>query len=170
MFTRALVLSTAMAAMALCSALTGAAPANARSRRPELVCSIAGGFGFLVYAQRGITCIYYPGDDNVEFYVGSSENIGLDSGPNNARRIAFTVTGANPDQVGALAGSFVGAKADATIGFGLSGEALVGGSTGGIALTPFQNEGDTGINFSVALGTFKLTYAGRERRTLHERY
>lgn len=160
----------AAAAISLALMAGWATSAAARPRGPELICSLAGSFNFAIAGKRAISCIFYRSDETVEFYVGSSSDIGVDLGTNNARRIAFKVAGADPEQPAALAGHFVGAQAGATLGFGLSGEALIGGATGQVALVPFRNEDDTGINFNVAVGIFDLHYAGSERRTLHERY
>ena len=145
-------------------------PVAARPGSGELRCNVAGGFGYAVVGQRGITCVYYRLDGTAEFYVGSSSRLGVDLGSLNARRLAFRVGGVDPSAPGQLAGTFVGAAAGVTVGFGVSTEALVGGVTGRASLTPLDNFDDTGINFTTAIGTFNLTYAGSEPRSLRERY
>lgn len=158
------------AVLAVLASLVGLAPASARPGSGELRCNVAGGFGYAVVGQRGITCVYYRRDGTVEFYVGSSSRLGVDLGSLNARRLAFRVGGVDPSEPGQLAGRFLGVAAGATVGFGASTEALVGGATGKAVLTPLDNFDDTGINFTAAVGTFDLTYAGSEPRSLRERY
>ncbi len=159
----------ALAAVALtCTILVG--PAAARPGSGELRCNVAGGFGYAVVGQRGITCVYYRLDGTAEFYVGSSSQFGVDLGSTNARRLYFKVLGVDPSQPGLLAGTFAGAAAGVTLGFGLSAEALAGGATGKALLVPVTNQDDTGINFTTALGILTLQYAGSEPRSLRERY
>ncbi len=159
-----------LAALAALSIVAWVEPAAARPRPAELRCNVAGGFGYAVVGQRGITCVYYRPDGTTEFYVGSSSQLGIDLGSLNARRLAFRVGGTDPSAPGQLAGTFVGAAAGVTVGFGVSTEALIGGATGHAVLTPLDNFDDTGINFTTAVGTFNLTYAGSEPRSLRERY
>ena len=152
-----------------------APPAGARQLPSQLRCRSAGGFGFFVAGRRAITCTYYRPDDRVEFYTGSSDKLGIDLGPTNAQKLNFVVTGAAGEEPGELDGKFVGAQAGATIGFGVSSEALVGGATGHVALLPFPPQSfidpdTTGINVSGGLGILELHYAGSERRSLRDRY
>ena len=168
-------------AIVVASALIGfaasvvAAPTQARELPSQLRCRMAGGFGFFVAGRRAVTCTYYRPDDVVEFYTGSSEKLGMDLGPTNAQKLNFDVVGAPLDAPGALGGRFLGVQAGVTVGFGASSEALVGGATGKIALTPFTptsltNPDLTGINASAGLGILELQYAGSERRALRDRY
>ena len=164
------VVITAAAAIALFAPL-----AAARELPSQLRCRVAGGFGFFVAGRRAVTCTYYRPDDRVEFYTGSSDKIGVDLGPSNARKLDFVVKGASDEQPGELDGKFVGAQAGATIGFGISSEALVGGATGRVALIPFTPQSftepdSTGLNISGGLGILELHYAGSERRALRDRF
>ena len=150
-------------------------PARARELPSQLRCRVAGGFGFFVAGRRAITCTYYRPDDRVEFYTGSSDKLGIDLGPANAQKLNFVVKGAAVDQPGELDGKFVGAQAGITVGFGASSQALVGGTTGHVALIPFVPSSlyapdTTGLNVAAGLGILDLHYAGSERRALRDRY
>ncbi len=131
---------------------------------------MAGGFGFFVAGKRGANCVYYRGDGDVEFYVGSSTRIGADIGPLNAQRLSFKVRTADSSQPGALQGDFVGAAGGVSIGEGASAQVLVGGANGGVVLQPFDLPNYSGLNISVALGVLSLQYAGREPRAMREKY
>ena len=155
---------------AVVAALMAGQPASARERGAELRCSVAGGFGFFVAGRRAINCVFYRPDDKVEFYIGSSDKFGVDLGPANATRLAFRVAGLDLERTGELQGNFVGAEAGASIGFGLSGEGLIGGQGSHIMLVPLYNQGLTGLNITAGLGVLELHYAGSEPRALHERY
>ena len=161
--------------LAAATMFAAAAPSEARQLPSQLRCRVAGGFGFVVAGRRAITCTYYRPDDRVEFYTGSSDKLGIYLGPTNAKKLDFVVKGAMNEEPGELDGKFVGAQAGATIGFGISSEALVGGATGHVALVPFTPQSftdpdTTGINVSGGLGILELHYAGSERRSLRDRY
>ena len=57
---------------------------------------------------------------------------------------------------GSLAGTYVGGSAEATIGVGLGGNWLIGGSSKGYALQPWSIQGQIGLNYSVAFSGLTL--------------
>ena len=143
----------------------GATPAAAQSAAGQLRCSIAGGFGLVVAAQRSATCTYRRVDGSVEFYLGSTGRIGVDLGLTNAVTVTYDVTAPEDAEPGALQGAFAGPGAGFTVGAGVGANALVGGS--GVILTPIDNTYVTGLDISAGLGTLNLRYVGRE--TPHRR-
>ena len=62
---------------------------------------------------------------------------------------------------GALAGSYGGASAQATIGVGLGANVLVGGFKRTIALQPLSIQGQKGLNIAAGIAGLSLRYAGR---------
>ena len=60
---------------------------------------------------------------------------------------------------GALAGHYVGASADVTLGVGLGANALVGGSRRSIALQPLSVEANTGVNLAAGVSELRLRWA-----------
>jgi len=60
---------------------------------------------------------------------------------------------------GALAGAYVGASADVTIGIGLGANALVGGSHRSFALQPLSVEANTGLNLAGGVSELRLRAA-----------
>jgi hypothetical protein len=57
-------------------------------------------------------------------------------------------------RIGALAGNYAGASAEATVGAGLGANVLLGGSDRTIALQPLSVQGQAGLN--VAAGVTEL--------------
>ena len=62
---------------------------------------------------------------------------------------------------GALAGSYGGASAEATVGVGLGANVLVGGFKKSIALQPLSIQGQEGLNIAAGIAGLSLNYAGQ---------
>ncbi len=58
--------------------------------------------------------------------------------------------------VGALAGTYVGASAEASVVVGAGANVLVGGSNRSFALQPLSVQGQVGLNFAVAISSLDL--------------
>ena len=59
-------------------------------------------------------------------------------------------------KTGALAGSYGGASAEATVGAGLGANVLVGGSDRTISLQPVSVQGQSGLNLAVGVSGLEL--------------
>jgi len=57
---------------------------------------------------------------------------------------------------GDLSGNYAGAQGSATIGVGLGGNVLVGGSANSIALQPLSLQGQVGLNVAAGLESLEL--------------
>jgi hypothetical protein len=57
---------------------------------------------------------------------------------------------------GDLAGDYAGAQGSATLGVGVGGNALIGGSDNTIALQPLSVQGQVGINIAAGLASLEL--------------
>ena len=57
---------------------------------------------------------------------------------------------------GALAGTYTGATAEATVAVGLGANVLVGGSSRTIALQPLSVSGQTGLNLAAGVASLSL--------------
>ena len=89
-----------------------------------------------------------------EVYTGSITKFGLDIGATAGGEMVWSVFAPSNKHFGALAGRYVGASAEATVGAGLGAKVLVGGSNRTVALQPVSVQGQTGIN--LALGVSEL--------------
>ena len=57
---------------------------------------------------------------------------------------------------GGLSGNYVGAQGSATLGVGVGGNVLVGGSANSIALQPLSVQGQVGISVAAGLESLEL--------------
>lgn len=121
-----------------------------------LVCSFGANFGKILGSRQSMACVFHKRNGDTESYAGTLGRVGLDIGMTSAGRMAWTVfkrtSGVEPR---ALAGTYVGASGDASLGLGAGANVLVGGSQRTISLQPVSLEVQTGIN--VALGVARLT-------------
>jgi len=135
------------------------APAGAQSRTQVgvLECFVAGGTGFIIGSEKELSCTFHPaGSGPEEVYSGEISKLGIDIGRTDRTIIEWLVlapsTGYAPR---ALAGTYVGASGEATIGVGLGANVLIGGFDRSIVLQPVSVQAQTGLN--VALGVSRLT-------------
>ena len=66
---------------------------------------------------------------------------------------------ANAYALGALAGDYVGASAEATAAVGVGANVLVGGSEQTMTLQPLSVQGQTGLNLALGVSKFQLRSA-----------
>jgi Protein of unknown function (DUF992) len=112
-------------ACALLLALAWTEPAGAQQIRAGLLtCNVSAGLGFIIGSQKTIACVFKPEQANSparqEDYDGTITKFGLDLGITGGGLMVwavFTNTVAGP---GFLAGEYVGATGEASLGAGLS--------------------------------------------------
>ena len=90
-------------------------------------------------------------------YVAVIQKVGLDIGITEETALAWNVFApvARLAQ-GDLAGKYAGADASATVGLGVGGNVLVGGSNHSIALQPLSVEGQVGLSVAAGLESLEL--------------
>ena len=95
----------------------------AQAQRPvweqsgTLNCDVSGGIGFIVGSQRQVNCLFTPSyPAPPEQYVGTITKVGLDVGFTGAGQLVWAVLQSTTRRRGVLAGSYVGASAEATVG------------------------------------------------------
>ncbi len=149
------LLAAAVAAFVLTAS---AAYADAQVKVGLLSCSVEGGIGFIIGSSKDMTCKFKRDGYKTETYDGNIKKLGLDIGVTGRTEIVWLVfSGSNTKYgKGSLAGTYVGGSAEATIGVGLGGNWLIGGSRKGFALQPWSIQGQTGLNYSVALSGLTL--------------
>lgn len=135
------------------------AQAQNRTRVGVLTCSVSGGIGLIVASQKTTICTFDPRRGRNERYVGVIRRFGLDVGVTGRGVLAWAVFSGGSLAPGSLAGSYVGASAEATVGAGLGANVLVGGNNRSIALQPLSVSGQTGLNFALGVGDFELRRA-----------
>lgn len=139
-----------------------AAPALASDDSPTveigmLKCLVEGEHSFIIGSSATLGCSFDPADGGaVEYYRGTVRDYGLDIGKTSSGTLAWGVLAPSANRKpGALAGTYGGLTAGASIGAGIKANALIGGLDRSIALNPFSLESQTGTNLT--LGVSKLT-------------
>lgn len=151
-------------AIALAAALLAVSPASAKSgiKIGALNCKVAGGVGLILGSSKKMTCRFSPaGGGRVERYTGSISRLGIDIGFTTKSYMTWAVFAGGKTKAGALAGSYGGASAEATIGVGLGANVLVGGFKKTIALQPLSVQGQEGLNVAAGIAGLKLRYSGQ---------
>ena len=144
----------------LVSLMTGALflsevrPAQAQSylKAGVLTCAVSPGVGLLVTSSKSLSCTFVPDFRGPEYYGGTIRKVGIDIGITGATVIVWAVlSSVEGFPVGALAGTYGGVSAEATVGIGLGANVLVGGSNRAFALQPLSVQGQVGLDFAVGL-------------------
>jgi hypothetical protein len=134
--------------------LSEARPARAQSylKAGVLTCAVSPGVGLLVTSSKSLSCTFVPDFRGPEYYGGTIRKVGIDIGITGATVIVWAVlSSVEGFPVGALAGTYGGVSAEATVGIGLGANVLVGGSNRAFALQPLSVQGQVGLDFAVGL-------------------
>jgi uncharacterized protein DUF992 len=151
-------------ALAVALGLAAAAPAAAQQVRAGLLtCDVSAGIGLIVTSQKQVSCVFAPDRADImrEDYDGSITKFGLDLGLFGGGVMVwavFTGTVAGP---GFLAGDYVGASGEASLGAGLGANVLIGGSNRTVTLQPVSVSGQIGINIALGVASLHLGLPGR---------
>ena len=153
--------STLSAAAAAMSLLLLAAPVAAQKgehvRAGVLTCEVSGGPGFVFGSSKDLRCRFESASGKAERYIGTINKFGIDIGFTGNAVLTWTVLAPTTKVTpGALAGNYVGASAEATVGIGGGANLLVGGSSKTISLQPLSVQGQTGLNAALAVASLVL--------------
>jgi hypothetical protein len=153
-----------IAALALSAAfLASAAPAPAQPslRVGTLACDVSAGIGLFVVQKQTLRCTFTPnGGGRVDAYTGKIDEFGVALGEVAAGHLVWGVIAAAPGLPrGALAGTYAGLGAEATLGVGLGANVLTGGTGRAFSLQPISVEGQTGLNIAGGVTTVTLVAA-----------
>ena len=148
----------ALAALALFATALPAAADEASVQIGRLSCDVAGGMGMIVGSQKKVSCTFHRPNGTTESYSGEITRIGLDIGKTERTHVEWLVFAATKTKYTsrALAGQYVGASGEATLGVGLGGNVLIGGLDRSFALQPFSVQAQTGLSLAAGLAGLKL--------------
>ena len=122
-----------------------------------LECRGAASMGFVVGSVTNLGCVLRADGMPEDRYVATIRKVGLDLGITQETALAWgvyaPVARLGP---GDLAGDYVGAQGSASVGVGLGGNVLVGGSANSIALQPLSVQGQVGLNVAAGLESLEL--------------
>jgi hypothetical protein len=156
---RRMRLAASMLGVTVCAlALAGPAHAQAGVKVGTLTCSVSSGWGFIFGSSKDLNCTF-AGPNGYEYYTGEISKFGVDIGYTRGGILVWTVLAPTAQLApGSLSGNYAGATASATVGVGVGGNALVGGSTNTIALQPLSIEGNRGLNIAAGIGAISLSF------------
>jgi hypothetical protein len=122
-----------------------------------LECRGAASIGFVVGSVTNLGCVLRADGMPEDRYVATIRKVGLDLGITQETALAWgvyaPVARLGP---GDLAGDYVGAQGSASVGVGLGGNVLVGGSANSIALQTLSVQGQVGLNVAAGLESLEL--------------
>ena len=148
----------ALAAAALVAAVALPAPAMAQLIKVgTLTCDISGGIGLIITSRKEVNCMYTPAVAGPrEAYRGSISKLGIDLGATSGGVMIWAVYAPSSLGIGALAGNYGGASAEATVGAGVGANALIGGSNRTVTLQPLSVQGQAGLNVAAGVAGLEL--------------
>jgi hypothetical protein len=122
-----------------------------------LECRGGASVGFVVGSVTNLGCVLRAEGLPEDRYIAIIRKVGLDLGITQESALAWgvfaPVTRLGP---GELAGNYAGVQGSATIGVGLGGNALIGGSNNTIALQPLSLQGQVGLCVAAGLESLEL--------------
>jgi hypothetical protein len=151
---------TRFAALTVAAVAFNAGTAAAqRIQSGTLACDISGGFGLIIGSQRTLNCSFTPSlPGPVEFYAGTLTKFGVDIGITSGGSMVWLVYAPTNRPAGALAGSYGGATAEATVVAGVGANVLVGGSNRTVELQPVALQGQAGLNVAAGVAGIDLRW------------
>lgn len=145
-----------LAPLAAVMVALAAIPAKADIKIGTLACDVEPGIGFIIGSQKGVSCTFRGTNGSEVEYVGSIGKLGVDVGFTSATKILWAVVAPGSGDGGALAGTYTGVNAEATLGFGVGANVLVGGMHKSINLQPVSVQGQAGLNVAAAVSSMTL--------------
>jgi hypothetical protein len=123
-----------------------------------LSCDVSAGVGMILVQKQSLHCVFRPGAGGPpDYYTGRITEYGAALGAVSAGHLVWGVIApAAGVPKGALAGTYAGAGAQATVGVGLGANVLVGGTGRAFSLQPLSVEGQTGVNVAAGITTVTL--------------
>jgi hypothetical protein len=130
-----------------------------RVQAGQLTCDISGGVGFIIGSQRTLNCSFTPAlPGPLEFYAGTLTKVGVDIGITSGGVMVWDVYAPTSRPAGALAGSYGGASAEASVVAGVGANVLVGGSNRTVTLQPLSVQGQAGLNVAAGVAGIELRW------------
>jgi hypothetical protein len=122
-----------------------------------LECRGGASIGFVIGSVTNLGCVLRAEGMPEDRYVATVRKVGIDLGITQESALAWGVF-APVARLGAgdLSGNYVGAQGSASVGVGLGGNVLVGGSANSIALQPLSVQGQVGLNVAAGLESLEL--------------
>jgi hypothetical protein len=137
--------------------------AGAEAQQPDRVkvgvleCRGGASVGFIVGSVTNLGCVFRADGVPEGRYIATIRKVGVDLGITQESALAWgvyaPVARLGP---GDLSGNYAGAQGSASVGVGLGGNVLIGGSANSIALQPLSVQGQVGLNVAAGLAALEL--------------
>ena len=122
-----------------------------------LECRGGSSVGFIVGSVTNLGCVLRTDGMPDDRYVATIRKVGIDLGITQESTLAWGVFAPSARLgPGDLSGDYAGAQGSASIGVGVGGNVLVGGSANSIALQPLSVQGQVGLNVAAGLESLEL--------------
>ena len=122
-----------------------------------LECRGGASVGFIVGSVTNLGCVLRVDGMPEDRYVATIRKVGVDLGITEESALAWgvyaPVARLGP---GDLSGNYAGAQGSASVGVGVGGNALIGGSNNSIALQPLSVQGQVGLSVAAGLESLEL--------------
>jgi hypothetical protein len=122
-----------------------------------LECRGGSSIGFIVGSVTNLGCVLRIDGLPEDRYVATIRKVGVDLGITQESALAWgvwaPVARLGP---GDLSGNYAGAQGSASVGVGVGGNVLVGGSDNSIALQPLSVQGQVGLSVAAGLESLEL--------------
>jgi hypothetical protein len=122
-----------------------------------LECRGGSSIGFVVGSVTHLGCVLHINGLPEDRYIATIHKVGVDLGITEESALAWAVY-APTSRLGPgdLSGNYAGAQGSASVGVGVGGNALVGGSNNSIALQPASVQGQVGLSVAAGLESLEL--------------
>ncbi len=148
----------AVLATALFAPVNGHARDGASVEVGSLTCRVDGGASYVFGSTRALSCTFESARGGyAESYEGEIRRFGVDIGVTGETIMGWAVFAPSRglDEY-ALAGTYSGVAADASLGLGGGAKVLVGGSSDTISLQPLSLQGQSGANIALTVARLEL--------------
>lgn len=150
------VLGAAVATLIVSFANVHAQPAD-RVKVGVLECRGGASVGFIVGSVTHLGCVFRADGAPEDRYIATIRKVGVDLGITQESALAWVVYAPMARLgPGDLSGDYAGAQGSASVGVGVGGNVLVGGSANSIALQPLSVQGQVGLNVAAGLAALEL--------------
>ncbi len=153
------VILAGVAMITLVTSLAGARAQQPMDRVQVGVLECRGGasIGFVVGSVTNLGCVLHVSGMPEDRYIATIRKVGVDLGITQESALAWGVYAPTARLgPGDLSGTYAGAQGSASVGVGVGGNVLVGGSENSIALQPLSVQGQVGVNVAAGLESLEL--------------
>jgi hypothetical protein len=122
-----------------------------------LECRGGASIGFIVGSVTNLGCVLRVDGVPDDRYIATIRKVGVDLGITQESALAWGVYAPVARLgIGDLSGTYAGAQGSASVGVGVGGNVLIGGSNNSIALQPLSVQGQVGLSVAAGLASLEL--------------